>query len=106
MFLTSDELDSLGGRIVNAWLDLAEERAKRNIPMTVEDWAKRLDQFLLFDDRDLLENSGSVSAEEAKECAENEFEKYRIVQDKRYESDFDRMIREAGGHAYTCGGAD
>ncbi|GAB7016233.1 RhuM family protein [Methanogenium cariaci] len=101
MFLTSDELDSLG-RIVNAWLDLAEERAKRNIPMTVEDWAKRLDQFLLFDDRDLLENSGSVSAEEAKECAENEFEKYRIVQDKRYESDFDRMIREAG-HAYTCG---
>lgn len=99
----SDELDSLG-RIVNAWLDLAEERAKRKIPMTMEDWAQRLDQFLLFDDREILENSGIISAEaeeaESKECAENEFEKFRIIQDKRYESDFDRMIREAG-HVYT-----
>lgn len=103
-YLTSDELDSLG-RIVNAWLDLAEERAKRNIPMTMEDWAKRLDQFLLFDDRDLLENNGIVSAEEAKERAENEFEKYRIVQDRLYESDFDRMIRETG-HVYTYGVGD
>jgi hypothetical protein len=92
-YLTSDELDSLG-RIVNAWLDLAEERAKRKIPMTMEDWAKRLDQFLLFDDRRVLENSGTISADEAKEFAENEFETYRVYQDKLYESDFDRMIRE------------
>ncbi len=92
-YLTSDELDSLG-RIVNAWLDLAEERAKRKIPMTMEDWAKRLDQFLLFDDRKVLENSGTISAEKAKDFAENEFETYRVYQDKRYESDFDRMIKE------------
>jgi len=92
-YLTSQELESLG-RIVNAWLDLAEDRAKRQIPMTMEDWAKRLDRFLEFDDRKLLEDGGKVTAEMAKEFAETEFEKYRIVQDRLFESDFDRMLKE------------
>ena len=64
--------------------------------MTMEDWAQRLDRFLAFDDRELLENNGTVSKEEAKEFAESEFEKYRVVQDRLYESDFDRMVRDAG----------
>ena len=92
-YLTSQELESLG-RIVNAWLDLAEDRARRQIPMTMEDWAKRLDRFLVFDDRKLLEDGGKVTAEMAKEFAETEFEKYRIVQDRLFESDFDRMLKE------------
>jgi hypothetical protein len=92
-YLTSQELESLG-RIVNAWLDLAEDRARRQIPMTMEDWAKRLDRFLEFDDRKLLEDGGKVTAEMAKEFAETEFEKYRIVQDRLFESDFDRMLKE------------
>jgi len=92
-YLTSQELESLG-RIVNAWLDLAEDRARRQIPMTMEDWAKRLDRFLESDDRILLEDNGKVTAEMAKEFAETEFEKYRIVQDRLYKSDFDRMLKE------------
>jgi len=92
-YLTSHELESLG-RIVNAWLDLAEDRARRKIPMSMEDWAERLDRFLVFDDRKLLEDGGKVTAEMAKEFAETEFEKYRIVQDRLFESDFDRMLKE------------
>jgi len=92
-YLTSHELESLG-RIVNAWLDLAEDRARRKIPMTMEDWAERLDRFLVFDDRKLLEDGGKVTAEMAKEFAETEFEKYRLVQDRLFESDFDRMLNE------------
>jgi len=96
-YLSQDELQSLG-RIVNAYLDLAEERAKRKIPMTMEDWAKRLDLFLTFDDREILQHAGKISAEIAKVFAETEFEKYRIVQDQLFESDFDRMIKkELGG---------
>jgi hypothetical protein len=91
-YLTRDELDSLG-RIVNAYLDLAEERAKRKIPMTMEDWAKRLDRFLELDDREILSDSGAVTADIAKAHAESEFEKYRIVQDRLFESDFDREIK-------------
>ncbi len=91
-YLSKDELVSLG-RIVNAYLDLAEERAKRKIPMTMEDWAKRLDMFLEFDDRDILQDSGKVTANLAKAHAESEFEKYRIVQDRFFESDFDRVIK-------------
>jgi hypothetical protein len=94
-YLNATELESLG-RIVNAWLDLAEERARRKIPMTMEDWAKRLDRFLEFDDRKLLEDRGKVTKEMAKEFAEGEFEKYRVVQDRLFESDFDRMLKEAG----------
>ena len=90
-YLNAEELDSLG-RIVNAFLDLAENRAKRHVPMTMEDWAKYIDKFLMIDELPLLENNGSVSAEEAKEFAESEFEKYRIVQDHLFRSDFDDEI--------------
>ena len=97
-YLSREELESLG-RIVNAYLDLAEERARRKIPMTMEDWVKRLDAFLAFSDYDILQDAGKVSAEVAKAHAESEFEKYRIVQDRLFESDFDRVIKqlEAGG---------
>ena len=90
-YLTKDELDSLG-RIVNAFLDLAENRAKRNIPMTMQDWAKRLDMFLEFDDREILKNGGKITKKIADEYAVNEFEKYRIVQDKLFMSDFDKLL--------------
>lgn len=92
-YLSHEELESLG-RIVNAYLDLAEERALRKIPMTMEDWAKRLDAFLEFTDRDVLQHVGKVSAEMAKTHAESEFEKYRIVQDTLFESDFDRALKQ------------
>ncbi len=95
-YLTETELESLG-RIVNAYLDLAEDRAKRHIPMTMEDWTKRLDKFLEADERDVLQNSGKVTALIAKSFAENEFEKYRIVQDALFESDFDKEIKRIGG---------
>ena len=90
-YLTETELESLG-RIVNAYLDLAEDRAKRQLPMTMEDWAKRLDKFLEADDRDILQNSGKITALMAKSFAESEFEKYRIVQDRLFESDFDKEV--------------
>jgi len=90
-YLKGDELESLG-RIVNAFLDLAEDRAKRHIPMTMEDWAKHIDKFLMMDDRELLQDNGSVSAEAAKQFAESEFEKYRIIQDRLFRSDFDNEI--------------
>ena len=90
-YLKGNELESFG-RIVNAFLDLAEDRAKRHIPMTMEDWAKYIDRFLTMDDRELLQDNGKVSAEQAKEFAELEFEKYRIVQDRLFVSDFDKEI--------------
>jgi len=92
-YLSQDELDSLG-RIVGAYLDLAEERAKRNIPMTMEDWAKRLDMFLEFDDREILQNAGKITAKIAKDHALSEYEKYRVIQDRLYKSDFDRLLEE------------
>jgi hypothetical protein len=92
-YLNKDELESLG-RIVNAYLDLAEDRAKRNIPMTMEDWAKRLDLFLEFNERDILNDAGALTSEIAKQHAESEFEKYRIVQDQLFESDFDKEIKK------------
>ncbi len=92
-YLSQEELNSLG-RIVNSYLDLAEDRARRNIPMTMEDWAKRLDAFLEFTERNVLQDAGKVSAEMAKAHAESEFEKYRIVQDRLFESDFDRVIKQ------------
>ena len=91
-YLAKEELESLG-RIVSAWLDLAEERAQRKIPMTMEDWAKRLDGFLSFTDLEILRDSGKVSMEIAKYHAESEFEKYRIVQDRLFESDFDKSVK-------------
>lgn len=91
-YLSLPELESLG-RIVNAYLDLAEDRAKKAIPMTMEDWANRLDKFLNADDREILNDSGKVTAEIAKTFAETEFEKYRVVQDQLFESDFDKQIK-------------
>jgi len=93
-YLAKDELASLG-RIVNAYLDLAENRANRKIPMTMEDWATRLDKFLEFDDREILKDSGKITAKLAKKHAESEFEKYRIVQDQLYQSDFDQLIADS-----------
>lgn len=90
-YLTKDELESLG-RIVNAFLDLAENRAKRDIPMTMQDWAQRLDMFLEFDDREILQNAGKITKKIADEKAFSEFEKYRIVQDRLFMSDFDKLL--------------
>jgi len=92
-YLEKEELESLG-LIVSAYLDLAEARAKRNIPMTMEDWSTRLDLFLEFDDRSVLENAGTVSAQIAKEHALSEFEKYRVIQDTLYRNDFDKLIED------------
>jgi len=91
-YLSADELDSLG-RIVNAYLELAEGRAKRKMPMTMEDWAIQLDKLLELDARDILKDAGKISAKIAKEHAESEFEKYRIIQDRLFESDFDREVK-------------
>ncbi len=79
-------------RIVSLYLDYAELQAERKIPMSMEDWAKRLDGFLEFNGNELLTGPGKISAEQAKLHAETEFEKYRIIQDRLYESDFDRFL--------------
>ncbi len=92
-YLSKDELESLG-RIVNAYLDLAEERAKRKIPMSMDDWSRRLDLFLEFDEREILQGAGSIAAKLAKDFASSEFEKYRIVQDQLFESDFDKLVKQ------------
>ena len=89
-YLKESELEDMG-RIVNSFLDLAEDMAKRHIPMTMEDWAKRIDKFLDITYRPVLTDAGHVSAEQAKEYAETEFEKYRVIQDKLFQSDFDRF---------------
>jgi hypothetical protein len=99
-YLTDFELGQMQ-RIVSAYLDMAEMQAMRKIPMTMEDWEKRLSGFLQLWDREILQDAGKVTAELAKTHAESEFEKYRIVQDHLFESDFDRMIRqlpEKGGN--------
>lgn len=93
-YLKKDELQSMG-RIVNSFLDLAEDFAKRHIPMTMDDWKKRLDLFLQFTGRDVLQNSGTVLATDAKTYAEAEYKKYRVVQDKLYKSDFDKLVEKA-----------
>lgn len=92
-YLTEEEMTSMQ-LIVSAYLDLAENRARRNIPMTMEDWAKRIDIYLQADDLEVLKNPGKISAEIAKAHAETEFEKYRIVQDRLYQSDYDRFLEE------------
>ena len=93
-YLKKEELEQLE-LIVSAFLDLAEARAKRNIPMTMEDWANRIDKYLLSDDRDVLKDAGKISHEIAKEKALTEFEKYRVVQDKLYKSDFDKLMESS-----------
>ena len=92
-YLKQNELEDMG-RIVTAVLEFAESRAKRHIPMTMEDWAKRIDAYLSSDERPLLNHAGSVTHEYAKLFAETEFEKYRVIQDRLFRSDFDRF---AGG---------
>ena len=92
-YLNEMELEDMG-HIVTAVLDFAESRAKRHIPMTMEDWAKRIDSYLSSDERPLLDHAGSVTHEEAVLYAETEFEKYRIVQDRLFQSDFDKFMGE------------
>ena len=93
-YLTEDEMKSME-LIVSAYLDLAENRARRHIPMTMEDWAKRLDIYLQADDLEVLKDAGKISAQLAKMHAETEVEKYRVVQDRLYQSDFDRYLEES-----------
>lgn len=92
-YLTEHELAQLL-RLVNAYLDVAEDMAQRKIPMTMQDWELRLNRFIEATDRSVLQDTSKVSAEIAKAHAESEFEKYRIVQDRLFESDFDRMLKQ------------
>ncbi len=92
-YLTGFELAQME-RIVSAYLDMAELQAMRKIPMTMEDWEKRLAGFLTLWDREILQDAGKVTAEIARTHAESEFEKYRITQDRLFESDFDRLIKQ------------
>ena len=92
-YLKEVELADMG-QLVNGVLELAERMAKRHIPMTMEDWAKQIDVILAAGGNEVLQTAGSVTAEEAKEHAETEFEKYRIVQDRLFQSDFDKYLGE------------
>ena len=91
-YLTEHEMAQLA-RLVNAYLDVAEDMAQRKIPMTMQDWETRLNRFIEATDRSVLQDAGRVTAEIARAHAESEFEKYRIVQDRLYESDFDRVVK-------------
>jgi len=93
-YLPEKELKSLD-RFVTMYLDYAEDQAERGVPMTMQDWAGKLNAFLQFNERDILDHPGQVSQEVAKAFAESEFEKYRVVQDRLFESDFDRHIKKA-----------
>ena len=90
-YLTQSELRDLN-QFVSMYLDYAERQARRHIPMTMEDWAKKLDVFLQFNEEEVLHDKGRVSAEIAKSFAESEFEKYRVIQDRLFESDFDKLL--------------
>ena len=92
-YLLEKEIKALN-RITTMYLDYAEDQAEQNIPMTMEDWSKKLNVFLQFNNRELLDNPGKVTQEIAKAFAESEFGKYRIVQDRLFESDFDKMIKK------------
>lgn len=94
-YLSYEEMDGLNlNRIVTMYLDYAELQAQRHIPMTLEDWAQRLNAFLQFNEREILDNPGKVTAEVAKTFAESEFEKFRIRQDRLYQSDFDKLLAD------------
>ncbi|MDR0439941.1 MAG: virulence RhuM family protein, partial [Candidatus Accumulibacter sp.] len=93
-YLNARELEYLE-RIVSVYLDFAELQAMRKIPMSMQDWAKRLDGFLEFNGNEILTGPGKISHEQARLHAETEFEKYRITQDRLFESDFDRLLKEA-----------
>ena len=92
-YLNELELEDMG-RLVNSVLDTAERMAKRHIPMTMEDWARRLDIFLEADDREILKDAGRISMEIARTHALDEYEKYRVIQDNLFMSDFDRYLAE------------
>ena len=100
-YLTKEELKSLE-RIVTMYLDYAEDQAERHIPMTMEDWKGKLDVFLQFNERDVLDNPGKVSHKVAESFALSEFEKYRITQDKLFESDFDKFMIEMENEDINC----
>ena len=93
-YLSQPEMEELN-EIVTMYLDYATRQARRHIPMTMADWASKLDAFLKFNDAEILENKGKVTAEIAKAFAESEFERYRVLQDRSYESDFDRLLKES-----------
>jgi hypothetical protein len=95
-YLNKKEIDELN-RIVTMYLDYAENQAARQIPMTMKDWVEKLDAFLQFNDYSVLKNAGSISAEIAKELATKEFEKFRVIQDEDYESDFDKEVKRIKG---------
>lgn len=95
-YLSESEMAQLS-RLVNAYLDIAEDMAQREIPMTMQDWETRLNRFIEATDREILQDAGKVTAEIAKAHAESEFEKYRIVQDRLFESDFDREVKRIQG---------
>ena len=92
-YLTEKELKALD-RVVTMYLDYAEDQAERKIPMTMKDWAGKLNAFLKFNEREILEHPGKVTQAVARAFAESEFEKYRIVQDKLFESDFDKAVKK------------
>lgn len=100
-YLTKEELKSLE-RIVTMYLDYAEDQAERHIPMTMEDWKDKLDVFLQFNERDVLDNPGKISHKIAESFALSEFEKYRITQDKLFESDFDKFMIEMENEDISC----
>ena len=91
-YLSKKEIGSLD-RFVTMYLDYAESQAEKRIPMTMEDWANKLNAFLKFNEKEILNNSGKVSHEISKVFSESEFEKYRIIQDRLFESDFDNVIK-------------
>jgi hypothetical protein len=95
-YLTGEEMEQLQ-RLVSAYLDIAEDMATRQIPMTMADWETRLNRFIEATDREVLQDAGKVTAEIARAHAESEFEKYRIVQDRLFESDFDREVKRLEG---------
>ena len=99
-YLTTFELRQLE-RLVNAYLDVAEDMAERKIPMTMEDWEEKLNSFIKATDREILSDAGRVTAEIAKRHAETQFEKYRIVQDRLFESDFERFLEFADAEVRT-----
>ena len=92
-YLPKEEIKELE-LIVSSFLDLAESRARRNIPMTMEDWSNLLDKYLLLDNRDILKDVGKISKKIACDKALSEFEKYRVKQDRLYKSDFDLLLEE------------
>ena len=104
-YLSDDELVQLA-RLVNAYLDVAEDMALRKIPMTMQDWEARLTRFIEFTDRAVLQDAGRISAEIARAHAETEFEKYRIVQDRLFQSDFDRLLLQMKNKEAASGNQD